>query len=82
MFELLETNRRCLLSPPSGVPFPGCALSVPLTCQLSAESPCVAVGSLLPRLTECRGAEAVLGAAHGWGSCAFAQHGWLTWLQL
>lgn len=56
MFEFLEANRRCLLSPPFGVPFPGGALAVPFMCQLCVErvvlSLFVVVVALLPRLQE------------------------------
>lgn len=84
MFELLETNRKCLLSPPFGVPFPGSALAVPFTCQLCVEPLCCcglcAAQAPGARFTECTGAEAVLGAGHRRGSCAFAHHGFFFFL--
>lgn len=87
MFELLETNRKCLLSPPFGVPFPGGALAVLFTCQLCVEPLCCcglcAAQAPGARFTECTGAEAVVGAGHRRGSCAFAHHGFFfPWLQL
>lgn len=75
MFELLETNRKCLLSSPFGVPFPGGALAVPFMCQLCGLFAAQAPGA---RFTECRGAEAVVGAGHLRGSCAFTYHGFFS----